>query len=99
MATVRRLSALSLRALAVTAALLATLVTADNAWAIGETSGRLGGVVQIKTGEGKGASKEGVAGVPVTIQSKNLIGGARTLNTADDGSYEFQSLPPGNYTL
>ncbi len=68
---------------------------ARNAWAIGEVSGRLGGVIQVQTG----ATKEGVAGVPVLIKSKQLIGGARSTTTADDGSYQFQSLTPGTYEL
>jgi hypothetical protein len=65
------------------------------AWAIGEVSGRLGGVVQTPVG----SAKEGLAGVPVTISSPSLIGGERTVTTGDDGSYQFQALPPGSYTL
>jgi len=99
MSLVRRFFAVSL--LALLGALLFVpvflLLWPRAAFAIGEVSGRLGGVVQIKSSDAK--TQEGVAGVPVTIQSKQLIGGPRTTTTADDGSYQFQSLPPGTYEL
>jgi hypothetical protein len=77
-------------------ALLAVALAPGAAWAIGEVSGRLGGTVQARTSP---TTLEGVAGVPVTIRSKQLIGGPRTTTSGDDGSYQFQSLPPGTYEL
>ena len=82
--------------------LLATLgalpitLSAQDAWAIGEVTGRMGGIVQIQTGS---KTKDGLAGVPVTVSSKALLGGKRTVMTQEDGSYRFDSLPPGTYTL
>lgn len=95
MLIVRRLFALHLLRLSLVFIALAGLALPRAAFAIGEVSGRLGGVVQVSAGK----TKEGVAGVPVTIQSKQLIGGPRSTTTADDGTYQFQSLPPGNYEL
>ena len=74
---------------------LLLLLVPRAALAIGEVSGRLGGVVQFLAGK----AKEPAAGVPVTIKSPQLIGGPQTVTTADDGSYQFQSLPPGTYEL
>lgn len=75
---------------------LPVVLSAHDAWAIGEVTGRLGGVVQISSG---GSTKEGIAGIPVTISSRALLGGSKTVTTQDDGSYRFDSLPPGTYTL
>lgn len=75
---------------------LPVVLSAQDAWAIGEVTGRLGGVVQISSG---GSTKEGIAGIPVTISSRALLGGSKTVTTQDDGSYRFDSLPPGTYTL
>jgi hypothetical protein len=63
------------------------------AHAIGEVSGRIGGFVYVE------GTKDGLAGVKITIRSKQLIGGAQSATTADDGSYLFQNLPPGTYEL
>jgi hypothetical protein len=92
-----RLSRIS-RSLPLLAALgsLPIALSAHDAWAIGEVTGRLGGVVQIQTGA---KSKDGLAGVTVTIKSKALLGGKRSVTTQEDGSYRFDSLPPGTYTL
>ena len=64
-----------------------------SAGAIGEVTGRLGGVVTID------GTKDGLSGVPIVVRSRQLIGGSRTVETGDDGSYLFQSLPPGTYEL
>lgn len=73
------------------ALLFATL--AQRAWAVGEVSGRLGGYVTVS------ATGDGLAGVKLTIRSKQLIGGPQTTTTNDDGSYIFQNLPPGSYEV
>lgn len=74
---------------------LPVLLPSRQAAAVGEVTGRLGGVVQLHTGD----HKEGVAEIPVTIRSKYLIGGPRTTKTSDDGNYQFDGLPPGTYEL
>ena len=73
--------------------LLVLLLAPLSAHAIGEVTGRLGGVVTID------GTKDGLSGVPIVVRSKQLIGGSRTVETGDDGSYTFQSLPPGTYEL
>ena len=65
------------------------LLTPSRAWAIGEVTGRIGGVVQVE------GTKDGLAGVELVVRSKQLIGGSQKATTADDGSYVFQNLPPG----
>ena len=69
------------------------LLTPSQAWAIGEVTGRIGGVVQVE------GTKDGLAGVELVVRSKQLIGGSQKATTADDGSYVFQNLPPGVYEL
>ena len=69
------------------------LLTPSRAWAIGEVTGRIGGVVQVE------GTKDGLAGVELVVRSKQLIGGSQKATTADDGSYVFQNLPPGVYEL
>ena len=69
------------------------LLLPQRLWAIGEVTGRLGGVITID------GTKDGLAGVPVVVRSRQLLGGSRTIDTGDDGSYLFQSLPPGTYEL
>ena len=74
-------------------AALALLALPTRAWAIGEVTGRIGGVVTIA------GTSDGLAGVQLTASSKALIGPPRTTTTTDDGSYTFQDLPPGRYEL
>jgi len=63
------------------------------AWAAGEVNGRLGGTVsEAQTGAP-------VPGATVTVSSKGLIGGPRTVTTGDDGRYELVELPPGTYNV
>jgi hypothetical protein len=69
------------------------LVGARAAWAVGELSGSIGGYVTVK------GTKDGLAGVPVSVSSKKLIGGAQQVITADDGSYTAVNLPPGTYEV
>lgn len=65
----------------------------QKAAAIGELGGSIGGFVTVK------GSNLGLAGVPLTIRSKELIGGPQDTASADDGSYVFQNLPPGTYEV
>ena len=73
--------------------LLLFLVSPSQVWAIGEVTGRLGGVVTVE------GTKDGLSGVPIVVRSKQLLGGSRTVETGEDGSYMFLSLPPGTYEL
>ena len=61
--------------------------------AIGEVTGRIGGVIQVA------GTKDGLTGVTLVIRSKQLIGGEQRAVTGDDGSFLFQALPPGTYDL
>jgi len=63
------------------------------AGAVGELGGSIGGFVTIK------GTKDGLASVPISATSKQLIGGAQQVVTGDDGSYSFVNLPPGTYEL
>jgi hypothetical protein len=76
------------------ALVLAVALTAPaTAWAVGETAGRIGGVVtEAQTGAP-------VPGATVTANSKELIGGPRSVTTGDDGRYELVELPPGRYDV
>lgn len=58
---------------------------------VSETTGAISGRIADATG---GA----LAGVDITISSDALITGRRT-TTGRDGSYQFSSLPPGDYTI
>src|SRR5690349_11125160 len=72
---------------------VAAIVAPQNAWAVGETNGRLGGTVtEAQTGAP-------VPGATVTVSGGSLIGGPRTVTTGDDGHYEFVELPPGSYNV
>jgi hypothetical protein len=44
-------------------------------------------------------SDEPMAGVKLTLTGENLIGGAKTLTTGDDGRFRFLGLPPGEYRM
>ena len=65
----------------------------QRASAVGELGGSIGGFVTIK------GTKDGLASVPISVSSKQLIGGAQQVVTNDDGSYSFVNLPPGTYEL
>ncbi len=45
------------------------------------------------------ASSAVVGDVKVTVQSPNLIGGAKSMSTSATGTYRFQELPPGTYSI
>src|SRR5207237_4223503 len=45
------------------------------------------------------ASGAPVPGATISVSGKYLIGGARTLNSAEDGRYEVVGLPPGPYDV
>jgi hypothetical protein len=73
--------------------LLGLLLLPRGALAIGENTGSLGGYVTAK------GTKDGLAGIPLSLKSKQLIGGTQDKVTNDDGSYTFVNLPPGTYEL
>jgi len=62
------------------------------ALAIGEQYGRITGIVYSPDGAT-------LPGVKLTLSSKSLIGGARNLISAEDGSFTFNTLAPGSYEL
>lgn len=82
-----------LRWLALAVLGFALFASAGPAWAVGELSGSIGGYVTIK------GTKDGLAGVPIAVTSKKLIGGAQQVITADDGSFTAVNLPPGTYEV
>jgi hypothetical protein len=72
--------------------LVACLIPAAKAFAIGETSGRLSGYVYDPTGTA-------LAEVPLTIRGPILLEPMHR-ESGDDGHFEFEPLPPGSgYTL
>jgi hypothetical protein len=78
----------TIRFIAVALALLPAV-----ALAVGETNGSI---------QGKLIEKESQAGVPgakIVAASPALVGGARTVQSQEDGSFELNNLPPGTYTL
>ena len=72
---------------------LGSLGHLQKAWAVGELTGSIGGFVTVK------GTKDGLAGVPVKVTSKQLIGGGQETTTNDDGSYTVVNLPPGVYEV
>ncbi len=40
-----------------------------------------------------------IAGAKITVTSPNLIGGAKTVESDENGTYRFLELPPGTYTV
>jgi Carboxypeptidase regulatory-like domain len=62
-----------------------------SAWAQGATSNI--------TGRATDTSGAALPGVTVSVTSANLIGGARTSVTDDEGVYRFTQLPGGAYTV
>jgi hypothetical protein len=62
------------------------------AFAIGEQYGRITGIVYSPDGAE-------LPGIKIVLESKALIGGPRTLLSKEDGSFTFNTLAPGNYTL
>lgn len=72
-------------------AVLSVLSVPSVVLAAGETTGRLTGTVYDPTGAALGQ-------VPLTLTSPVLLGPA-TRDSGDDGSFEFPSLPPGEYAL
>jgi Carboxypeptidase regulatory-like domain/TonB dependent receptor/TonB-dependent Receptor Plug Domain len=73
-------------------AVLMALVPAV-ALAIGEGNGSITGKLIEKE------SQAGVPGAKVVATSPALPGGARTVQSQEDGSFELNNLPPGLYTL
>src|SRR5262245_23241649 len=74
-------------------AVLLSLCLPGVAWAVGEQAGRISGTVT------EAASGAPVPGATVTVSGPKLIGGPRTLTTADDGRYEAVELPAGRYDV
>jgi hypothetical protein len=74
--------------------LLATIAAAPaTVFAVGEQNGRLLGYI---TEQQSGAP---VPGASITVNGPSLIGGARSVTSFDDGSYEISDLPPGRYDV
>jgi hypothetical protein len=74
-------------------AAVAVIAAPQNAWAVGETTGRIGGTVtEAQTGAP-------VPGATVTVTGGSLIGGPKTITTGDDGHYDVVELPPGTYNV
>jgi hypothetical protein len=71
--------------------LLALLLPIEAASAIGEQYGRMTGVVYSPDGAEQ-------PGVKLTLTSPALMG-PRTIFSSEDGSFTFNSLPPGKYDL
>jgi hypothetical protein len=74
-------------------ALLAMAIPSGSAFAIGDQTGRLKGIV---TDAQSGAR---LAAATVSASSPALIGGPRSVSTDQDGRYELDGLPPGSYRL
>jgi len=82
-------------AAALALALMMLAVGLHRAHAVGELGGSIGGFVSVKGDQ----EKTGLASVPLSLRSKQLIGGAQDTVTAEDGSYVFENLPPGSYEV
>ncbi len=78
--------------LGLVAALLLSLF-AQRAQAAGEQNARLRGKI-IEAGTGVA-----VPGAKVQIESPQMIGGARSQLTDDDGRFDFLEIPPGRYLI
>jgi hypothetical protein len=72
--------------------LLLAVLFPSFAFAIGDQYGRINGIVYSPDGAE-------LPGAKITIESKTLLGGPRTLLTKADGSFSFNTLPPGAYNL
>jgi len=81
-----------MKRLSIVVALIA-LAFAQDAFAVGQLTGRIAGTITAKEG---GAT---MPGIDITVSGPALIGGPRTLVSNDDGSYEVVELPPGVYTV
>ncbi|HEX9103538.1 MAG TPA: TonB-dependent receptor, partial [Polyangia bacterium] len=80
-------------ALLFVAVLAALLARPRAAHAVGEQTGRIKGVVTEAT---TGAP---LGGIDIVASSPALIGGPRTVQANDDGTYELADLPPGAYDV
>lgn len=85
MSAIRKLALLGLMALAL-------LLPMGSAFAIGEQFGRIQGVVYDQNGAV-------LNGVSITLTGSSLIGGPRKLFSSEEGTFAFNSLPPGKYDL
>src|SRR5687768_11527903 len=60
-------------------------------------------LAQVATGTATGTVTDAAGlvlpGVAVTLQGERLIGGSQTAITDPSGSYRFDRLPPGTYTV
>ncbi|MCU1281981.1 MAG: protein oar, partial [bacterium] len=73
--------------------LLLALGLSRHAFAVGEQTGRIkGAVTEATTGMP-------ISGADITASSRALIGGPRTVQANDDGTYELADLPPGHYEV
>lgn len=73
--------------------LLSLALAPRPAGAIGEQTGRIRGVVSDATSGAR------LPAATVTVNSPDLIGGARATLTDDAGRYDIGNLPPGQYTV
>lgn len=72
---------------------VASAFLATTSFAAGDLNGRIRGVI---TEADTGAP---VPGATVTINGKKLIGGPQTVQSGEDGLYQFVELPPGSYDV
>jgi len=63
------------------------------AYAVGEQTGKVTGVITDKL------SGAPLPGARIELRGQNLIGGPRAVLSGEDGSYEFIAVPPGPYDV
>jgi hypothetical protein len=80
----RKLQLVSLFAVAVVA-----FAVPRAALAVGEQTGRIKGLITEAT------SGSPLGGIDITVAGPTLIGGPRTIQANEDGTYELADLPPG----
>ena len=67
-------------------------LVASSVWGQSKTTSSLTGTV-------KGQERDPIVGAAVTIESPQLIGGARTVVTDAKGGFRFPEIAPGEYTV
>src|SRR5262245_24979603 len=75
------------------ALLIGLLFAPRAAFAVGELTGRIVGVIS------EAKTKKPLGGADITVSGPTLIGGPRTVSADDDGRYEVVELPPGTYDV
>ena len=89
----------SLRFVIVSILTLSTFVPPARAHADGGFAGGLFGQAQATGGSIRGRIILSDGGTPLHNVIVNLVQLKRSVETEDDGSYEFQNVPPGTYTI